>query len=420
MLNNTLKILALFFGISLPLDTKIANLFLLLFCVVSLIIILKDRKSISDSRFLILSTVILFLLTLVSFPFSIDYANSFKHLSRRLTFLFVPLIFLFLSYKHILSTKKIAFMGLIIGCLISGTFLLGSIIFKFLSENDGLFNSNLFNYHYTYHNFTKPLEIHPTYLGSYFFLSLLILFNFLKTNFQKKNIIIGGLLIFYFMIIAIFINSRIILGLIILVTIVYSYFLIKHLYKTSKVFLLGFLAVSIIGITTSFSFIKHTYIYYRFTNELVWEASAKKDSKINEDNGGDSRLARWESILNVIKEKPIFGHGAGNEKLLLNTQFLKDKLFFSANSNYDSHNNYLSYGVQFGYFGMLMLALFLMSNLYISLAKKDIIYFIFVIGLTSICLFENYLNNNAGIIFIGFYQSLLLFLNIKKDESKIK
>src|SRR5690606_213504 len=175
-------------------------------------------------------------------------------------------------------------------------------------------------------------------------------------------------------------------------------------------YVIVFLLVTI----TAFSFVKNTYIYYRFTNELSWEASKNVDSKINKDNGGDSRLARWGSIVKIIKEKPLLGYGTGNEKEVLNVQFQKDNLKFSSDNNYDSHNLYLSYSVQFGLLGFLVLCFYVISNVIISFQKKNILLFSLVFGLMFILFFENYLNNNAGIVFIAFFQNLLMFYSLKK------
>src|SRR5690606_10860521 len=126
-------------------------------------------------------------------------------------------------------------------------------------------------------------------------------------------------------------------GLVAFSFVVYGFIAAKYLIQNHIKWFVIFTAMVLVRASIAFSFIKKTYIYYRFTNELFWEASSQKNTKINEDNGGDSRIARCESISNLIAQKPILGHGTGNEKEILHAQFLKDDLIFSADSRYDAH-----------------------------------------------------------------------------------
>lgn len=416
MLKNLIYASAILAGVSIPLSTKGANLSVAVLCVLSIIYCYKNnRLRKSALKVLIFSSLSLFLIALLGVFITGDIDTAFKHLGRRSLFLLVPFSLCFYDKKHLKGILTYSLGGLVAGCLISGTFLLTQTLKEYFQTRLlSQIGFDLFNYYHTYHNFTAPLNFHPTYLGSYFFLSILATLHYLNTAKEKKMLAYSVLLLL--LVFSLFINSRIILGLIFLSLVFYFSKLIINVYHRSvkKFFILT--VISILLSIVIFSFFKNTYIYYRFTSELQWESSKQINTQINENNGGDSRLARWEAIVNIIKEKPLLGHGTGNEKDILEKKFQEEGMSFSAENKYDSHNLYLSYSVQFGLLGLLVLMIFYYRNLMTSIQTGDWVYLLLVVGLVFISLFENYLNNNAGIVFISLFLNLFLFSNLKKHE----
>ncbi len=416
MLKRLIYISSTLVGLCIPLNTKAANVSLIVFCILSFFYCYKNsfiRKP--QLKLFKFSTIILFLLAFIGVFLAADINTGLTHIGRRLFFLILPLVLFFYDKNHLRSILRFSLIGLVGGCVLSGMFLMFHTFQNYFSNRMlSQIGFDLFNYYHTYHNFTEPLKFHPTYLGSYFYLAIVSIICFL-TKKSSKLFRIGVVSIMFFLIlIEFFINSRIILFLLILsLGLSYAWFL-KVQFQKSKYYFSAYVIVFLLVTITAFSFVKNTYIYYRFTNELSWEASKNVDSKINKDNGGDSRLARWGSIVKIIKEKPLLGYGTGNEKEVLNVQFQKDNLKFSSDNNYDSHNLYLSYSVQFGLLGFLVLCFYVISNVIISFQKKNILLFSLVFGLMFILFFENYLNNNAGIVFIAFFQNLLMFYSLKK------
>jgi O-antigen ligase len=416
MVKKLIYISAALVGLSIPLNTKAANVSIVIFCVLSVFYCYKNsfikKPQLSLFKF---STVIFFVLAFVGIFLAADKSTAFNHLGRRIFFLLIPLVLCFYDKKHLQSILKFSLIGLIGGCVLSGMFLLFQTLQNYFS--DRLLTQvgfDLFNYYHTYHNFTAPLKFHPTYLGSYFYLSIMSILYFLTKKPSKLLWAVSVLVVLFLILIEFFINSRVILFLLILSLTLFFLWFLKVQFQKNRLYFFTYIIAFFIVIITAFSFVKNTYIYYRFTNELSWEASKNVDSKINKDNGGDSRLARWSSIVEVIKEKPLLGYGTGNEKEVLKAQFQKDNLKFSSENNYDSHNLYLSYSVQFGLLGFLILSFFIISNLIFSFQKKNILFFSLILGLMLVLFFENFLNNNAGIVFIAFFQNLLMFYSLKR------
>src|SRR5690606_32256364 len=113
----------------------------------------------------------------------------------------------------------------------------------------------------------------------------------------------------------VFINSRIIFllyALVVFSALLYTGFLF---YKRKKIWALSL--VIIVTIASVFSLVKlfsNTFIYTRLTNELQWELTDQVDTAYNAKLVADSRIARWQSAIEAISQKPIFGYGTHSEK----------------------------------------------------------------------------------------------------------
>ena len=163
-----------------------------------------------------------------------------------------------------------------------------------------------------------------------------------------------------------------------------------------------------------FSSVRKTYMYSRFSQELVWDLTPNINTSYNGKYKADSRIARWESAFSAIKERPTFGYGSAMEKEILHKRFQENGLNFAATNYYDSHNQYLSITIEFGLIGLSLFLFYLFSNFYFSFQNKDKVSLFFFASLILVGLFENLFKNNAGIIFVAFYSNVFLFSNQKK------
>jgi O-antigen ligase len=128
----------------------------------------------------------------------------------------------------------------------------------------------------------------------------------------------------------------------------------------------------------------------------------------------DFRLKIWNAASNVIIQNPFFGHGASNEYLQLNTMHFLSGDYDFLDSNYNAHNQYLSFLVRFGLIGLLLVLatyLFPINRIEQSL-KKEYIGFLLVIFLMS--LIESLFNRHHGIVFCTIM--LYYYNTMKRDE----
>ena len=413
MKNKLLYNSSFIFGLVLPLSTKLGNIALAIFMAILLYSFrAKPKVGINIIWF---STLYLFALLLLGLCFSDNIPDAINLFGRYATYLLIPFFLLVLDKDQLIYLKRKSLLGLIAGVTIAALVLLTNNFIKYYSTRP-LFaiDKDLFNYYHTYHCFTEILKIYPTYFGLYAILSLIGSLEILLTNMSKREKILVGLTIPVQLLTILFLNARVITIIVILLLVYYSFVLLKRVYFRSKIcFFTSIMGMFLVSILL-FSSVRKTYMYSRFSQELVWDLTPNINTAYNGKYKADSRIARWEAAFSAIKERPIFGYGSAMEKKVLHESFQKNGLNFAATNNYDSHNQYLSIWIEFGLIGLCLFLFYLFSNVYFSFKNKDKVSFFFFASLVLVGLFENLFKNNAGIIFIAFFSNIFLFSNQKK------
>ena len=115
----------------------------------------------------------------------------------------------------------------------------------------------------------------------------------------------------------------------------------------------------------------------------------------------------WSTSTALIIEKPFFGHGAGMEKRLLDKEFEKQKLDFKG---YNSHNQFLSSVFQYGFLGIVILALIFGQLFKKAIRQKNQI----VLMILGVMLFsmvtESYLEIQQGLFYFCVMVPFLTYL----------
>ena len=176
------------------------------------------------------------------------------------------------------------------GAVLSSLLLITLSLLKYYEQKPlWTIDSDLFNYYFTNKNYTELISIHPTYYGMYLLLAIVGLLDDLGSSlkgFRGPSILILSVSL-------LFVGSRIILVLFLLVFFSYAFKnIIIYFKKKRKVFFA--LVLIFISLTTFFmSFFKETYLFHRLTTESIWELSYEVGTSYNTSGKGDSRLARW-------------------------------------------------------------------------------------------------------------------------------
>lgn len=185
-----------------------------------------------------------------------------------------------------------------------------------------------------------------------------------------------------------------------LIFIIYS--LIKKTNLQLNVSNLFLIVITIISIAVVFS-------SNRF-KELYKKENYSKELYLNSTS---MRYHIYNCSLKVIKNSPFIGYGLGDVQIELNKCYEKKSILLSS-KNYNSHNQYLSYLLSSGIFGLISLVLFLFYFFRKSFLDGNTLLFVFLIFFSVIMFFENILEKQSGVIIFSFLISFLNELNFNK------
>lgn len=365
------------------------------------------------------STFILFSIVILAVLFSETLYDTTKVLGRSIAYMLVPIGFLFLPKKSIHTYKNGLFRGLIFGSLTTSLILLSANFIKFFNQNDGY---GILSYYYTYHEFTAFINKHPTFLGFEILFGLFLLLTLLKKQNQTKKILLMFAGVILLITTLIFINSRAIIFLMLMVLFGFGIQKFYQLYKNKKYksLALGFLGVIILSLGV-YQNIKQTYFMERFSKELKWDLSYQAGTSIFFSDQGDSRFARWNSAFKVIENKPFTGYGNNSEVRELVKQYEKDNLEFALKNKYHSHNVYLSYLIEYGIWGFAFLMIFLVSNFVLAVKNKNLKWMVFTAFVCFVSVFDIYLSRSGGILMTALFINTFVFSNsyFSKENAKV-
>jgi len=361
------------------------------------------------------STVVFYIMILVGALYSADTEMVVVYLGRYLIYLALPTILLFSSPQLISLIKEYVFKGFVIGIVTAAIYLNALNLIHFYSEYHTLFNKALFDYYHTYHSYTAPLKIHPTYFGMYVLFGLVLLLNQFKnrTSILKTRSAISAIMLL--LITLVFINSRICLVVAVLiglfVTVKWAILKSKtHLKTVVTVLGIGCIALGIMGYL-----LRNTYMFSRVTTELKWDLSSNVNTQYDHKYANDSRISRWEVAGKLIEKRAVIGYGTGSEKRVLKEGFINAGLFNSAEQAYDAHSQWISIALEFGLLGVFLFSFYMFGNLYRSCKRKewDTVGLFTILLVVSIT--ENIFKNNAGFLFIALLTNLTCFT---KNDSR--
>ncbi|MGO3154564.1 MAG: O-antigen ligase family protein, partial [Mesonia sp.] len=250
--------------------------------------------------------------------------------------------------------------------------------------------------------------MHPIYMGMYFALALSILF-FTPIKLPK---ILKVLAFVIFSLSIIFLASRIIYGVLVLLVLLY---LIHNLsFKTFAVLLTGVLVLGVLG----FSTLQKTYLYQKTVKGTLWELQENVGTyNTNQSMRVDSRWSRWQVAVDLIKEKSILGYGGGTENEVLLEEYQRRDMKSSVENEYNAHNQFLGFWLRFGVIGTLLMLVYFFRNAITAFRYQNLLFLSFLTILFWSLMVENVLDRNMGINFVALFGTLF-YAEFLAKESK--
>jgi O-antigen ligase len=340
-----------------------------------------------------------FFVTLLSTIYTLNRADALTEWGRQLTIFFFPLLFCMVS----LDLKKFRprlFMAFALVCTITVLYLYIDALTVIRHYKLPL--KMLFSNSFTNHNFSEPIGMHATFFSMQAALALVYLLSVLlkEPTLTRKLfylacscVLVAGLVQLC--------SKSVIITLIFAVNVAIPYFMLRGTKRWKFVIASASLSLLVIaGILNSGTFKK------RYISGLSDDLSVARHQETT-----DSRLARWAAAFELIRKSPVIGYGAGSEIGLLHEKFYEKKLYASYLNNLNAHNEYLSFLIRSGIWGLLVYLATLGYGFYVSLRKKDLLFFTFMLLVAVVSVSENLLDVDKGIIFYAFFFSFFIFSN---------
>jgi O-antigen ligase len=393
--------LALFL-LALPYDFFYSELILVSFGLHTFIHVKKAdfKKIIARPALLLMS---LYLLNVLAIVYSSNKPEGVNLAVKQLGILLFPLLF---SLTHLDLARYRVQLVQLFAC--SCTF---TVIYLYVDalRTIAVFKlplSSLFTVNFMNHNFALPIGIHATYLSMYLAFSIIALLWLIiqgQGGIQKWAGIIACLVLFAGLI---QLSSRAVFIAFLLITNgAFPFLLFTGRKRWQLFFTTAFISVAVLLLIYNVDSFKTRYV-----SELKTDLTDKV--KIVENT--EPRLARWEVIVELIRQSPWIGYGSGPETDLLKAKYFEKGLYISYLNEFNTHNQYLATLLKTGMAGLLLFLFIIYYGCAAAVKRKDLLLLAFMIMIIVVSLSENILDLNKGIFFYGFFFSmLLLFPEIK-------
>lgn len=428
--NNFAFVFIILLLLSLPFKLAVTNTILAVF---GAFILWNYKKLKFQLPFSLLLSMLLFLLMMCSFLWTIDMERTIKAAPKEVFLLIIPLIFSVIpkfSRNQINKISKYYAYGFLVYALF---FIFRAIIRFFILKDTAVF---------FYHQDKDldlgliPKELNAIHFSVFSILAYVhFLANELKTIWQK----IAMALILLFILL---LSSKNIILVAILITLIYIFYFAKSANRMRLRNLIIF--ILIIGSVVFFGKIKNRFEaeFQSHTNKSIshnvidgvpdgvhyvsiYEAWNDEIFSPNDYFPGTAfRVYQTRLFFEFLNEEFIFWKGFG-----LNASFKKleekgEKYnIYKGTGNDDGyqnknfHNQYIQNFAELGVFGFLFLLLMLTLLLKKAIQSKDFIHFTFSILMISVFLTESFLWRQRGVVFfILFY---CLFMTVQHNKEKL-
>ncbi|SDZ80999.1 O-antigen ligase family protein [Bizionia paragorgiae] len=414
-INNKLSVVLSVVVCTMPLKSNINSITIILLLAYCLFFIYSKRKEVVFLPTKAVIILIIPFLFILMQGFYSEWNSYSKNLVRSLPLILFPVLFYYLKFWLDSKLVKIVLTSLVCSSIAYSVFLLGFALYRqFLFMPDF---STINWYFFTYYDFTEVLDIHPTYLGMYLCLAFTaVLYRYLNT---KNNPLITILLLGFLGLTIFLVGSRIALTCLVLIIIYLLAFKIKTLDKTKRIMILLLITMIPVLVLNFIPIVKERMIDMTFGLKTDYEyAKYGDDGKDNNYNGGfGPRLKIWHCAVDVGNYNPFIGSGFGFTQQRLNTCYNNSNLEAYAKKDYQTHSQYFNSYARGGVLGLCALLLLYIYSVVVSLSRKQVLHFGFLIIIVVASVTENILNRHMGIVFFAFFNSLFFFNSISSKRT---
>ncbi|HNW97302.1 MAG TPA: O-antigen ligase family protein [Bacteroidales bacterium] len=391
------------------------------------LIFFYEKKRITFKfNFAVIINLLLYLVFVVGVFYSENIPSALFDIQLKLSLiLFPPIIYLLRNfYKRYFNFVLLAF---VIANIFAGFYCLGNAFLNSVSfeNSEWMFNSHIPGVYadtntdapsyFTYSNLS--LFKHPSYFSMYLILCVFIMVYFVNNSLviiknQRTSNIIYATATTFLIIMIYLLKSKAAYGTLILFSVIY--FIVYAIMNKKK--FIGAIVVVALIILGIIGYKQNSRFYYvsslvKNQGELV-DAIQKKEYQFIIDRFGVDRIPIWMLSVEIINEHFLFGVGSGDVSDNLMSKYKKYELHSLVENKYNTHNQYLETFIAVGVIGFLIFMTWLFYPFFLrrNYTRKRFLILIFIGIIIINFMFEAVLNTIAGVIFIAFFYSFLLFV----------
>ncbi|AJR04764.1 glycosyltransferase [Siansivirga zeaxanthinifaciens] len=366
------------------------------------IISLRNFKKM-DFKYLVLMSVP-YLIILLGVIHSNNLDRAFSQIQTGLSLFFYPLFFSMLPEKSLneINKRKVDSAFIISIVIFSSTVFL----YFFLIKGESLIF--LIQHYITLIDkiIWEKYQIHSLYLALLLIISIILSFQgALKT--KSKYFIFYIINIFYSLSLLAVMNKRASIILIIVTSLLFLVTLKGNLKKNGIITMFG-------GIILLFGLV----IYLPRFDRNSFSELKKIEQSINDPKTSiGTRIVLIKATFEIFKNNPLFGVGTGDDMQILSET--TTKLSNGIVVNFNSHNQYNSYLIRTGLFGLSIFLFYCFFLLKLAFRSKDIVFICLLIIFFGNMLIENILEREAGVLVFSFFISYYSRLYFKNKRNKL-
>jgi O-antigen ligase len=395
------------FLLSLPFDHFYSHLVLASFGIHTLIQFKKSAlKPIFTLRTAALVSV--FLVTIVSTIYTVNPAEAFIQWALDISILVFPLLLCF-NPLDLQKYKRPLLLAFALGCTATILYL---YVDAFVTIKHYRFPlSAILSPAFTNHNFSEPINMHATFLSLQIAVSLVYLLSLLiNEQLSQSNKFLYTFCCLVLMSGIVQLSAKsVVIALFLILLVAFPYFLMRGSRRRQHIVASVFVScLAIIGIFNSRTFRDRYWV------ELKEDLSPSFPGQTVEP-----RLERWEIAAELISKSPLTGYGAGSEIGLLQQMYFAKKSYSSYLHRLNSHNEYMSFLIKSGIWGLAVYLATLAYGFKKAYRKRDVVFFSFMILIAVVSLSENVLDADKGVIFYSFFFSFFVFAAEQKEPINI-
>ena len=323
-------------------------------------------------------------LYLSSALWSADRSQALVEVIDKLPLVLLPLVAASLRWER--SRWRSLLLVFVLACVVAFLVSMGHRSWVWMTTGQASF---------VYEDLVRILWMHPTYLSVQLNIALVATGWLVRAKQLRAawGILLGGVLVVFVLLLSVRLQ--------IVLTVVVLAWSIMHLVRRRRTVWLA-LGGLVLGLSLTVAVVEPLRMRFYYARTFDYEITKENPFHWN---GLNVRLAIWSCAADAIAERPMFGHGVGDDHAALLAAYDHRGFPFARSMDYTAHNAYVQAALAVGVVGACLLIALLAAMWWTAPAwpARGITLVFAATGLT-----ESFLNMQTGVVVFAVFASMVL------------